>query len=197
MNSTSDRLLYATINLIAEKGYKAVTTKEIAAEANVSEMTLFRHFGTKKGLLYAAIDRFYYSASMKELFENKIVGELEKDLLTISQTYHKIMKRNLNIIRIAIKEGNTIEGLPNQINKHVLQLKELIINYFLDMQEKGKMKKFENVEALAVTFLYMLYGEFISRNFVGGKQVTTLKENEYIHTAVLLFTDALEIEQMK
>ncbi|MBT2671366.1 TetR family transcriptional regulator, partial [Streptomyces sp. ISL-14] len=30
---TSDRLLYAAINLIAEKGYKAVSTKEIAKEA--------------------------------------------------------------------------------------------------------------------------------------------------------------------
>ena len=138
MTDTSDRLLYAAINLISEKGYKAVSTKEIAKEASVSEMTLFRHFGTKQGMLEAAIDRFYYSASMKEIFDNNIVWELEKDLLMISESYHRLMQKNKKVIHIAFKEGNSIEGLFNQINKHPRQLKELLINYFLEMKQQGQ-----------------------------------------------------------
>ncbi|MFZ7942853.1 TetR/AcrR family transcriptional regulator [Neobacillus sp. 19] len=103
MTDTSDRLLFSAINLIAEKGYKAVSTKEIAKEASVSEMTLFRHFGTKQGILEAAIDRFYYSTSMKELFDKNIVWDLEKDLLMISEAYHKLMKKNQKVILIAYK----------------------------------------------------------------------------------------------
>jgi TetR/AcrR family transcriptional repressor of mexJK operon len=30
-------------------------------------MTLFRHFGTKENILKVAIDRFYYTASMRDL----------------------------------------------------------------------------------------------------------------------------------
>ncbi|MBM4763641.1 TetR/AcrR family transcriptional regulator [Bacillus sp. B15-48] len=194
MEDTGDRILFAAINLIAEKGYKAVSTKEIAQEAGVSEMTLFRHFGTKRALLETAIDKFYYTVSMKEIFQNKIVDDLKEDLLMISKAYHRMMKKNLNIIRIAIKEGNRVEGLFEQINKHPRQLKELIIEYFANMQEKGRMKSIENLEALAMAYLYMLYGEFISRNFVEGHQITSVKENEYMETAVLLFVSALEPE---
>lgn len=191
---TSDRLLYAAINLIAEKGYKAVSTKEIAKKASVSEMTLYRHFGTKQSVLDAAIDRFYYSASMQELFEKNIVWNLEKDLLMISESYYKLMKKNQKIILIAFKEGNSIEGLFNQINKHPRQLKEHLIRYFLEMQQKGKIQFEVNVESLAMVYLYMMYGEFVSRNFVDGHQITSIDDDEFIKTVVQLFISALKVK---
>ncbi|QCJ45094.1 TetR/AcrR family transcriptional regulator [Bacillus sp. S3] len=194
MTDTSDRLLFSAINLIAEKGYKAVSTKEIAKEASVSEMTLFRHFGTKQGILEAAIDRFYYSTSMKELFDKNIVWDLEKDLLMISEAYHKLMKKNQKVILIAYKEGNTIEGLFEQINKHPRQLKELLIYYFLEMKQMGKMQFEGNVEGLAMSYLYMVYGEFVSRNFVDGHQITAIGSEEFISTAVQIFVRALKMD---
>lgn len=194
MTDTSDRLLFSAINLIAEKGYKAVSTKEIAKEASVSEMTLFRHFGTKQGILEAAIDRFYYSTSMKELFDKNILWDLEKDLLMISEAYHKLMKKNQKVILIAYKEGNTIEGLFEQINKHPRQLKELLIYYFLEMMQMGKMQFEGNVEGLAMSYLYMVYGEFVSRNFVDGHQITAIGSEEFISTAVQIFVRALKMD---
>ncbi|WP_419888045.1 TetR/AcrR family transcriptional regulator [Neobacillus niacini] len=192
MADTSDRLLYAAINLISEKGYKAVSTKEIAKEASVSEMTLFRHFGTKQGMLEAAIDRFYYSTSMKELFEKNIVWDLEADLLMLSESYLRLMQKNKKVIHIAFKEGNSIEGLFNQINKHPRQLKELLINYFLEMKQQGKVRFVGNFESLAMAYLYMVYGEFVSRNFVEGHEITSIDENEFINTTVQLFVSALK-----
>ncbi|HRY73997.1 MAG TPA: helix-turn-helix domain-containing protein, partial [Spirochaetia bacterium] len=50
-----DRLLKAARSLVARKGYKGATTKEIAEAAGVNEVTLFRNFGTKERLLYEAI----------------------------------------------------------------------------------------------------------------------------------------------
>ncbi|UUZ81844.1 TetR/AcrR family transcriptional regulator [Paenibacillus sp. P26] len=46
--STGDKLILAAIDLIAEQGYDGTTTKEIASAAGVSEVTLFRHFGSKQ-----------------------------------------------------------------------------------------------------------------------------------------------------
>src|SRR5699024_6083179 len=124
------------------------------------------HFGTKKSILVEAIDRFYYTMPMKELFKEKVVWDLEKDLTMVSKSYHEIMKKNKKVILIAFKEGNQIEGLYNQINKHPRQLKELLNEYFLKMQEQGKIELISDVESLSMAYLYMLYGEFVSRNFV-------------------------------
>jgi AcrR family transcriptional regulator len=49
--TTRERLLRAALELIAERGYDGASTAAIAARAGLSEMTLFRHFGTKAALL--------------------------------------------------------------------------------------------------------------------------------------------------
>ncbi len=48
---THERLQAAALQLFVEHGYAGTTTAQIAAEAGVSEMTLFRHFPTKESLL--------------------------------------------------------------------------------------------------------------------------------------------------
>lgn len=50
-----EAIIEAAIPLFAEKGYRAVTTKEIAEAAAVSEALLYRHFDGKKAI-YEAIE---------------------------------------------------------------------------------------------------------------------------------------------
>ena len=53
-----EALLKATLKLFAEMGSRGATTRRIALEAGVNEVTLFRHFPTKEGLLQAALLHF-------------------------------------------------------------------------------------------------------------------------------------------
>ena len=55
INSTRQRLIDAAIELFAVQGVTETTTKQIAELAKVNEVTLFRHFGNKHGLLLAVI----------------------------------------------------------------------------------------------------------------------------------------------
>jgi len=47
---TAQKIMEASIIVFTEHGYLGATTKEIAATAGVSEMTLFRKFQTKQNL---------------------------------------------------------------------------------------------------------------------------------------------------
>ena len=49
------RLLRAARDVLARDGVSGLTTRAIAAEAGVNEVTLFRHFGSKSALLDAAL----------------------------------------------------------------------------------------------------------------------------------------------
>ncbi len=51
-----DRLVEAARQLFAERGYAATTTRAVAERAGVNEVTLFRRFGNKAGLLRAIAD---------------------------------------------------------------------------------------------------------------------------------------------
>jgi AcrR family transcriptional regulator len=55
-NSTRQRLIQAALQLFAAQGMTETTTRQIAELAEVNEVTLFRHFGNKHGLLLAVIE---------------------------------------------------------------------------------------------------------------------------------------------
>jgi len=52
-----DKILQAALSVFAEVGFRGATTRRIAQEAGVNEITLFRHFGSKDKLLHEAIKR--------------------------------------------------------------------------------------------------------------------------------------------
>lgn len=66
-NVTRQRLLNAARELFATQGVAETTTKQIAQLAQVNEVTLFRNFGNKQGLLLAVISE---SAVFKDLGES-------------------------------------------------------------------------------------------------------------------------------
>lgn len=189
--STSDKLLLAAIDLIADKGYKCVTTKEIAAAAGLSEMTLFRHFGSKQNLLESAFDRFHYAGEMRKLFAEKLVWELETDLLLISRTYHDIMNRNRKMIQISLKESVSLPGFREKTQRHPRQLKEFLTDYFVKMEERGKMVS-ANPELHAVSFMWMNYGAFMNnRDGWGEGTFADIPLDDFIRESVKVFVKAL------
>src|SRR5438270_13379014 len=52
---TRERILDAFLRLAVERGIDSTPTRLVAAEAGVSELTLFRHFGDKATLVRSAI----------------------------------------------------------------------------------------------------------------------------------------------
>jgi AcrR family transcriptional regulator len=161
--STKDKLLLSAIDIMSEKGYAATTTKEIALGAGVNEVTLFRHFGTKEGLVRAAFSRFHYGDEMAKLFENRLTGELETDLLVISRHYHKMMNGNRKLFMIT-QRGSA--QLPDEVyeeaHRHPVRLNKLLTDYFTDMANQGKMASTERPDLRAWSFMWMHHGAFNS-----------------------------------
>lgn len=50
-----EKLIESAAKVFAEAGYRGATTRRIAQEAGVNEITLFRHFGSKDALLSEAV----------------------------------------------------------------------------------------------------------------------------------------------
>jgi TetR/AcrR family transcriptional repressor of mexJK operon len=187
---SGDKLLLAALHLIAEKGYNGVTTLEIATAAGLSEKTLFRHFGTKQKLLEAAFDRYHYAEEMKKLFAEKLVWDLETDLLLVSTTYHEIMNRNRKMIQISLKEDEgQLPGFRDRTQKHPQQLLEILTNYFIEMSAKGKIVT-TNPELHAFTFIMMHFGAFMN-DLDAQKSYPGITLAPFVQESIQLFARAL------
>jgi AcrR family transcriptional regulator len=185
---TRTKLMNAAIDLMAAKGYKGVSTKEIAATAGVSEMTLFRNFGSKQNLLEKAVDHYHYSIEMTHIFNENVIGDLRSDLLMISQMYHELMERNRKLFLIVLSDHELVE-IREKAQKHPRKLLELLTNYFKDMERKNKMVS-TDAEMQAITFMWMNYGAFLSQLFVKS-ELTAKSKQDFMRSSVDLFVRAL------
>ncbi|MGF9964926.1 TetR/AcrR family transcriptional regulator [Bacillus rhizoplanae] len=187
--SNDDKLLLAAIDLMAEKGYNGVSTQEIATAAGLSEKTLFRRFGSKQNLLETAFDRFHYAEEITKLFNEKLVWDLQTDLLLISRTYHEMMNRNRKMIMISIKEEGNLPGFRERTQKHPRQLLKILTDYFRVMYEKGKLIRTDS-ELQALSFMMLNFGAFMN-NLDSNDNFPTVSLESFIMESVQTFTRAL------
>ncbi|WP_237175538.1 TetR/AcrR family transcriptional regulator [Paenibacillus xylanexedens] len=187
--SSKEKLMTAAIDLISKKGYSSVTTQEIATAAGLSEKTLFRQFGTKQNLLETAFDHYHYSEEMAKIFNERLVWDLQTDLLLICRTYHEIMNRNRKMIMISLKEEDNLPGFRERTIKHPRQLMEVLTNYFNAMYDKGKLIE-TNPELQAFSFMALNYGTFIN-HLDEQSNFPTLSLEDIIKETVWIFSRAL------
>jgi TetR/AcrR family transcriptional regulator, mexJK operon transcriptional repressor len=191
--STADRILQSALQLMKNKGFSGVTIKDIADSSNVSEMTVFRHFETKRGVLEAAIKQNSVFTNLKQIIDENIVWDLEQDLELISNTYLDSMKNNEAICLIAVQERSTMPELVGLISGKTEQLKSFISEYFKEMQKREKMGKIDAYEQ-ASALLTMLFGFFISRALWGTKFID-IEQSNFIKNSVRTICNGIKSEK--
>lgn len=74
----------AAITLFCERGYGGTTTRQVADRAGINEVTLFRRFGSKAGLMEAAITDALASAPFGQVPAS---DNVKADLTSVVQAY--------------------------------------------------------------------------------------------------------------
>lgn len=82
----ADEMVFkAVIQTITERGYAGATTRQMAEAAGVSEVTLFRKYGSKQQLITQAITAIIQQTDFEAAVE--YTGDVEADLLRILNAY--------------------------------------------------------------------------------------------------------------
>ncbi|PYY13044.1 MAG: hypothetical protein DMG61_14715 [Acidobacteria bacterium] len=72
---TEVRILEAAVQLFAGHGFSGTSTREIAQLAGVNETTLFRYYGTKKDLFWAALEARLSRIKLSRELQSALSGE--------------------------------------------------------------------------------------------------------------------------
>ncbi len=91
--STRQRLIQAALQLFAAQGVTETATKQIAELAGVNEVTLFRHFGSKHGLLLAVIEDADVFTQLGE-----ILGQQARQMSSVSQAIKDYARNRLQAL---------------------------------------------------------------------------------------------------
>lgn len=98
------KLLEAAARVYAETGFRGATTRRIADEAGVNEVTIFRHFGSKAAL----IDEAVRNRSASPLRERPVLPEHpedpERELTAWCTAHLEHLRARRSLIRKAMSE---------------------------------------------------------------------------------------------
>ncbi|MGE7090368.1 TetR/AcrR family transcriptional regulator [Lysinibacillus sp. NPDC048646] len=186
---TAERIIDAALQLISEKGYTAATTKAIAELAGVNEVTIFRHFGNKQGILKALVNQFSYNPILKGTMRENATWDLETDLLKFSLKYFDYMMSIKDFVMIGFKEAMHFPEINEEIGNVPLLIKQELVLYFKEMHSRGKIREV-NFEAAALSLIAINFGHFISRARLGAI-VSDIPSEELIKTSIAIFSRGL------
>lgn len=141
-NSTDEKIVEATFEILWEEGVSKATTKKIAAKAGVNEVTIFRNFKNKQNLIDATKE-YYLQKFMDELaniFDFTDDVEIGDYLHDNFQELSNLSEKDFSILKIAMEEVHEIPEkklLISSINEVVLTKLE---EFFTLQIEKGKIR---------------------------------------------------------
>lgn len=164
---TRQRLLDAAARVFARDGLAGATTRAIAEEAGVNEVTLFRHFQTKDRLLDAVVgENFGPAATVAVEAAPATTDDLRADLLKHAERYHRLLEHNLALVRTMIGE---IQHHRREQEKHVFHgifrpVKAAILARIEAAQAVGELRADLRPTLLADMFGSMIFTGVLRRS---------------------------------
>lgn len=158
-----ERILEAARRVYAKHGFRGATTRLIAIEAGVNEVTLFRTFGSKSALLEAVLEQ--YSRADAEPFPDEPADPVAE--LT------RFVKQNLERVRgmrpLLMHTMSEVDERPQAAEfacrgRH--DVHDTITSYIRRLQARGLAAPDLDVDVAAVMLVATVMSDAMARHFV-------------------------------
>lgn len=169
---TRDKILAAALTLFSQKGYLGATTRQIAREAGVAEVTLFRHFGSKEKLFEEVILGYSFLPALQGVLPGLEEVPYEEALLMIARRFLTTLDERSDLVRIMLTERYFYASQVKGIFRGMLgKVFGMLAGYFRRLQRRGVLRDFDPDDA--------------ARAFLGAFFA-------YVHGLGVFFEDAAE-----
>jgi AcrR family transcriptional regulator len=181
------KILIAAIESFAEKGYASTSTSEIAKKAGVAEGTIFRHYKTKKDLLYFIVEPMikkvvapFVIKDMRKVLDQEF-EEFEDFLRAMITNRLLFISKNKLLFRILIQEIPFQPELREIFKKHIAtdvytRFSELVTYY----KDKGQLVDLP-IGTIIRSVVSSIFGYIIARNLL-APEIDWNDENEMEQT---------------
>ncbi|MBW4593684.1 MAG: TetR family transcriptional regulator [Brasilonema angustatum HA4187-MV1] len=187
--STRQRLINAAMELFAAQGITETTTKAVAELAKVNEVTLFRQFGNKHGLVLAVISE---SPVFKELGESlKIqasqMTNVHEALKNYCEDRLEALEQVPELLRSMVGEAGKYPVENRQaLGRSLAQANNYVAEYLATMMEREQLHTQLSAQKLASLLNSMLVGYAVIE-FTSEFHELWHDRDEFLENLVALF----------
>jgi AcrR family transcriptional regulator len=182
-----EQLLHAALRVYAVAGVRGATTRRIAQEAGVNEVTLFRHFGSKDTLLQEAL-----------AWESRHVSEgvglpaepadPERELLEFCGRQHRGLLASRSLIRTSMAEFTEHPDATRVVCQAPVRIAEELQQYLVRLRAAGLAGGDWQPRAAAAMLMGTLFSDAMGRDCMPERYPP---EREAIGQYVALFLRAI------
>lgn len=140
-SDTHQRILEAALEEFVRKGYKGSITRAIAERADVNEVTLFRHFGSKLELLRAAVEHGLRKMPLPKSLDEYAALPLREGLHRIIVEYLLQFSTQRDIFMLGIEESFSHPEVIDSLRLYMLELWRLFNAYFDLLVARGNLRE--------------------------------------------------------
>ena len=159
-----DQLLDAAARLYAEVGYRGATTRRIAVQAGVNEITLFRHFGSKDALIRAAITRAGHSAVTQLLPQTP--RDPFREVRDWAKAHIAELRERRSLIRTCMGEIEEHPGIFSAQNSPPAVAAKALSHYLRRLRETGLAKAQFDETAASAMLMGALFADAMGRDIM-------------------------------
>jgi AcrR family transcriptional regulator len=194
MPSTRERLIQSALTLFTTQGVSGTTTRKIAELADVNEVTLFRHFGNKQGLLLAVLEE---SAAFQHLGESLVqragVGDtVDQVLKAYASVCLHALEQVPELVRSVVGEAEQYPVETRRaLGQGLTEANRSVAQYLAAVIEQGHLKTHLPAEKLASLLNGMLLGYAVIDLTSDGHELWVNREDFLDHLVQLFLHGAV------
>ncbi|MED2943856.1 TetR/AcrR family transcriptional regulator [Bacillus swezeyi] len=190
---TRERLIQAALAVFKEKGYTAASTREIAQQAGVNHLTLFRHFGNKRNLFRESVAQHVTSGDFIGGLEGRLTGNIKEDLTLIAKAYLEENLEKDTVFWIYYAESAQDPEVSELIMDIPHRLQQFLAAYFAKLHSQKKISG-GNFQVLSGMFFGLLNQYIMFRHLPAYRESFTDHIEDFVDECVDLFFSKLKKE---
>ncbi|AFZ15965.1 TetR family transcriptional regulator [Allocoleopsis franciscana] len=163
-SSTRQRLINAALELFTSQGVTETTTRQIAELAQVNEVTLFRQFGNKQGLLLAVIEDSAVFTHLSETLRAQVqkTSRLDQALKNYASDRLQALEKIPEVLRSVVGEAGryTLEN-RRALGRGVTLANLEVARYLATVIDRENLHPRIRVEKVASLLNEMLFGYLV------------------------------------
>jgi AcrR family transcriptional regulator len=157
------RILEAALRVFAETGYRGATTRRIAQEADVNEVTLFRHFGSKEELIRAALQ---HAAQEEEALLPPVPTRPYAELTQWALEHYRRLSARAPMIRTCLGESTEHPDMTECVSEGPVRVGTELRRYLQQLRDQGGASGSVDAEVAASLLMSALFTDAISRDIM-------------------------------
>ncbi len=183
------KLIDAALELFSNQGVTETTTRQIADRAGVNEVTIFRQFGNKHGLMLAAIEETEVLSNVGEalLQQAREVSGLDQALRDYANGRLEALESMPDFVRSLVGESGQYAPEHRQaIGRELTQANRFVAQYLDAAIQRGQLQTTLSAENIASLLNSLILG-YAVLEFTSGVHLLWRDRQDFLENLVGLF----------